>query len=363
MGMWDKIRNAINPGPEESRRDAEALRHSLIESGRPADMLAKRVADKAYNLSNREIRREIPGLYQTHGTTDLPNDPNKRWAMIATATKGFAEDFIKRPSPFQNVPGETIPIRPVSLPSEIAASVRERSVSDAARDWEPGQRIEHALHDKQEKIAWRTSKMFAFGSGHHDNLERQARHLMEHPEQAQERFAPVQSDEVGLFEPDPVPANPARRIGHIRGLLEAETAIIRAGFLGPKHAVDVAMRPEMDFHDGDRSPDGMERLAPDYRVAEIMSKKMEDKLTLYMISHSTKEEPVPSCREFAKNNPTPQEHQGRWRGLTPVDSRAEDQTVERPSPGTASKRASLKIVGGRDMAAAMASQSGHGMGD
>jgi len=362
VGMWDKIRSAINPGAEQSQRDAEALRQSLIESNRPADILALRVADKTRDISNGQIRREVPGLYQAHGTTELPNDPNKRWAMIATATKEFAEDFIKKPAPFQNVTGEPIPARPTSLPREIATSVRERSVSDTARDWEPGQRIEHALHEKQESIAWRTSKMFAFGSGHHDNLEKQARELMENPQQAKERFAPVVGDEVGLFEPDPVPADPAKRIGYIRGMLEAETAVVRAGFLGPKHAVDTAMRPEMDFHEASRAPDGMERLAPDYRVAGIMSKTTEDKLTLYMISHSTKEEPVPSCREFAKDNPTPQEHQGRWRGLSAVNGRTENQAVEAPNPKAEPKRASLKIVAGQDMAAAMASQSGQGMG-
>lgn len=362
MGMWDKIRSAVNPGAGQSHREAEALRQELMERGRPADMLALRAADGTRDIPDWQIKREIPALYQTHGTTNLPFNPDKRWTMIAVATKLYAEEFIRKPAPFQNVVGEPIPAKPESLPSDLATSVRERSVTDAARNWEPGQRIEHALHDNQERIAWRTSKMFAFGSRHHDNLDLQARHLMEHPKQAEERFAPVVGDELGMFEPDPVPDDPAQRIGYIRRMLNAETAIIRTGFLGPRHAVDTAMRPEMDFHDSDRTPDTMERLAPDYRTARLMSQTMESKVTMFMITHSTKEEPVPSCREFAKNNPTPQEHQGRWRGLSAVNGRASHKEADQSASEARTTGASLKIVGGRDMAAAMAAQNGQGMG-
>lgn len=191
--------------------------------------------------------------------------------------------------------------KPVRLPDEIAQCVRERAVIEAGRKWErdretgkPEQRLDHLVHQQYERVAWHTGKMFAFGGGHQENLERQAATLMLVPDQAEDRFKPLY--DRGLAEQRPMTDDPDERLRFTLDMLDKETAAIRAGFLGPQQAVDIAMRPEMDFHEENRDADNMARLFPNYRVATKMSADPQDRAALLNICASSKDNPIPACR-------------------------------------------------------------------
>lgn len=130
----------------------------LVPGSTPAALLGAAVAERAVNLPDSQILREVPGIYQTHGTTDIPRGEGERWDMIAKSVEEHSERFIDRLQPFRNVAGESIPARPAALPAELARDARERSVLETAENWRPGVRVDHELHSHLGDISRETAR-------------------------------------------------------------------------------------------------------------------------------------------------------------------------------------------------------------
>ena len=242
-----RARNAEFPG--------DHLRHVMSHSRNPAEILACKVADQAMSMSDRDVIRQVPGIYQTMGTTTLPRDREARWSAIALSMKDYTQEFIVQGKGFRNVPGEEMPGRPASLPREVAPHARARAVLETAKSWEPGQRVEHALHTDLERVSWRTSKMFAYGEKHEADVARQARELEMDDKQIAARMAPI-----SRYHDQDIPQDPQKKREWLREGLATEYAAVRSGMTGPRHAVDMAMRPEFDRLERDREPDDMKRI-------------------------------------------------------------------------------------------------------
>ena len=289
-----RARNAEFPG--------DHLRHMMSKSRNPAEILACRVADQAMSMSDRDVVRQVPGIYQAMGTTTLPRDREARWSAIALSMKDYTEEFIMQGKGFRNVPGEEMPGRPASLPREVAPHARARAVLETARSWEPGQRVEHSLHTDLERVSWRTSKMFAYGEKHEADVARQAREMEMDDKQISARMAPI-----SRYHDQEIPQDPQKKREWLREGLSTEYAAVRSGMTGPRHAVDMAMRPEFDRLEKDREPDNMMRIVPNYEKGARANESPEKQAEMLSMTRSTLDRPIPAAvtqlQESARSAP------------------------------------------------------------
>lgn len=289
-----KARNAEFPG--------DHLRHMMSKSKNPAEILACKVADQAMSMSDRDVVRQVPGIYQALGTTTLPRNREARWSAIALSMKDYGEEFIIRGKGFRNVPGEEMPGRPASLPAEVAPHARARAVLETAKSWEPGQRVEHALHTDLERVSWRTSKMFAYGEKHEADVARQAREMEMDEKQISARMAPI-----SRYHDQEIPQDPQKKREWLREGLSTEYAAVRSGMTGPRHAVDMAMRPEFDRLEKDREPDNMMRIIPNYEKGARANETPEKQAEMLSMTRSTLDRPIPAAvtqmQENARSTP------------------------------------------------------------
>lgn len=293
-------------GESRSARKAEFpgdhLRSTMSKSKNPAEILACKVADQAMSMSDRDVIRQVPGIYQAMGTTTLPRDREARWSAIALSMKDYTEEFIMQGKPFRNVPGEEMPGRPSSLPREVAPHARARAVLETAKSWEPGQRVEHALHTDLERVSWRTSKMFAYGEKHEADVARQAREMEMDDKQIAARMAPI-----SRYHDQEIPKDPQKKREWLREGLSTEYAAVRSGMTGPRHAVDMAMRPEFDRLEKDRKPDNMMRITPDYEKGRRANETPEKQAEMLSMTRSTLDRPIPAAvtqlQESARSAP------------------------------------------------------------
>lgn len=277
------------------------ISRGIVSSDTPAGILAATVADQAMGMSDRKVIREIPGIYQKFGTTVLPRNDEDRWKVIALSVNEHAEKFIERPQNFANIVGEKIPGRPHTLPPEVARHARERAVLEAADKWRPGKRLDHELHSQIERVSWRTNKMFAYGEAHEASVARQIREISRDDKQIASRVA-----SVARYHDQNIPESPEAKSLWLKTAVSTEFAAIRLGMTGPKHPVDLAMRPECDHLEKDRIPDGMGRLQPDYSLAEARNATMDTQIDALHLASSTWSMPIPLCRTHSPLAPEPQ---------------------------------------------------------
>lgn len=281
------------------------ISRGIVSSTSPAGILAATVADQAMTMSDREVLREVPGIYQKFGTTVLPKDKVERWKVIALSVNDHAERFIEKQQHFNNVVGESIPSRPASLPPEVALHARERAVLETVESWHPGKRVDHELHMQNERVSWRTNKMFAYGEKHEASVARQIREIARDDKQIASRLAPI-----ARYHIQDIPADPEAKKLWLETGVSTEFAVIRLGMTGPKHPVDLAMRPECDHLEKTREPDGMARLRPDYSKAEARNRNMDNQLDAINLTATNWSSPIPLCRTHSPISPEPQVKMG-----------------------------------------------------
>ena len=277
------------------------ISRGIVSSDTPAGILAATVADQAMGMSDKEVIREIPGIYQKFGTTVLPRNDEERWKVIALSVSEHAEKFIERQQHFANVAGEDIPGKPHALPPEVARHARERAVLEAADKWRPGKRLEHEMHSQLERVSWRTNKMFAYGEAHEASVARQIREISRDDKRIASRVA-----SVARYHVQNIPENPEAKNLWLKTAVSTEFAAIRLGMTGPKHPVDLAMRRECDHLERDRTPDGMARLRPDYSLAEARNANMDTQIDALYLASTTWDMPIPFCRTHSPVAPEPQ---------------------------------------------------------
>ena len=225
--------------------------------------------------------------------------------MIALSVSEHADRFIERQQRFANVAGEDIPAKPAILPDEVARHARERSVFEAADSWRPGKRLDHEMHSQLERVSWRTNKMFAYGEGHEESVAKQLREISRDDKQIASRVA-----SVARYHMQDIPQDPEVKQAWLKTAVSTEFAVVRLGMTGPKHPVDLAMRPECDHLEKDRKPDGMGRLKPDYSKADARNANVDTQLEAIVLVATDWRRPIPLCRTHAAVAPEPQVKMG-----------------------------------------------------
>jgi len=283
----------------------DVMADGIRERSMPAAVLGATVADHAMGMSDRDVIREIPGIYQKFGAGVLPRDKEDRWKVIALAVNDHTAKFMNGMVNFTNVAGESIPAKPAVLPPEVAREARVRAVLETADKWRPGKRLDHELFSQLERVSWRTNKMFAYGEKHEASVVKQIREISRDDERIASRVA-----SVSRYHVQDIPRDPGAKKAWLETAISTEFAVVRLGMTGPKHPVDLAMRPECDHLEKDREPDGMGRLKPDYSKAEARNKDMDTQIDAIWLAASSWDSPIPLCRTDSPVAPEPQVKMG-----------------------------------------------------